>query len=362
MRKLILSILLGSTISFAFAQKSEIADAKKGWTVFQAVGNGLPLNKKISSLQEALGHATTATANEKTKDSPEAWTYRALLASSIAMVDTVNTKNVDSTINVAQTSVVEAKKLDTKGEFKDLIKSSDENITNAVKNAAFLAYQHKDLQRAYDNFYKAQIIDPNDTAMVLNASVLAKNLENYPKALELSRRLVAMNHPQTQAIYGDIINIELKNLKDTAAAIASLEEAKAKFPDNIDFITTATDMYIKRGNTEKAESSLITLVAKDPKNALYQAALGNVYLQQAYAKQNEIAKIDQVKNKAVYTKTKAERDALVDKAMPFYVKAESLDPKNLPALEGLKTIYFFKNDTKNYDIIKQKLKAAGATD
>ncbi|MET4080502.1 tetratricopeptide (TPR) repeat protein [Pedobacter sp. UYP30] len=361
MKKLILSIVFATAVSLAFAQKGEIADAKKGWNVFQAVGTNLPLDKKISSLKEALAHATTATQNDKTKDSPEAWSYKALLSSSIAIADTLDNANSDANVKIAEDAVVQAKKLDAKGEFKDLITSADENVVIAIKNAGFLAYNKKDFKRAYDNFIKAQDINPNDTAMVLNASILAKNLENYPKAIELSKRLLEMNNPQSEGIYTDIIGMELKNQKDTVAGLATLEEAKAKFPENINFITTETDIYIKKGQIDMAEKSLLKLVEKDPKNALYQAALGNVYLQQAYKKQTELGNIDQVKKKAEYTKAKTERDGLVDKAMPFYLKASELDPKNLSALDGLKTIYFFKNDTKNYEAIKKKIGEAGAT-
>ena len=361
MRKLILSVLFATTLSFAFAQKSEISEAKKGWNTFQVVGRNLPLDKKISSLKESLAHATTATQNEKTKDSPEAWAYEALLSSSIAVSDTLDDANADANVKVAENAVAEAKKLDTNGEFKDLITSADENIVIAVKNAAFIAYGKKDFKRAYDNFYKAQVINPNDTAMVLNSSLLARSLENYPKAIELSKRLLALGNTQGEGIYTDIVNMQLKNLKDTTAGLATLQEAMVKYPANVNFITNETDIYIKRGEIDKAEKSLLTLVEREPGNALFQAALGNVYLQQAYAKQNDLTNIDQQKNKAGYTKAKAERDALVDKAMPYYVKSVELDPKNLTALSGLKTIYFFKNDTKNYEETKKKIEAAGGT-
>lgn len=361
MRKLILTVLFAATIGLTFAQKSEIAAAKKGWDFFQAVGRNLPLDKKLVSLQESLGHAVLATTNEKTKDSPESWAYKALLSANIAIVDTLDNANSDTHIKLAEDAVIEAKKLDTQGEVKALIKDADDRILIAIRNAAFISYEKKEFQRSFDNFYKLQVINPNDTAMVLNASVLAKNLENYPKSIELSKRLLAMGNPQSEGIYTDIISMQLKNLKDTVAGLVTIEEAKVKFPENINFITTETDIYIKKGQNDKAEKALITLVQKDPKNDLYQAALGNVFLQQAFKKQTELGTIDQVKKKAEYLKMKTERDALVDKALPYYVKATELDAKNLNALDGLKTIYFFKNDTKNYESTKKKIQEAGGS-
>jgi cytochrome c-type biogenesis protein CcmH/NrfG len=44
--------------------------------------------------------------------------------------------------------------------------------------------------------------------------------------------------------------------------------------------------------------------------------------------------------------------------LPFYKKAYELDPKMNSALENLKTIYAFKNDTPNYEATKKLLDAA----
>ncbi|HJY11941.1 MAG TPA: hypothetical protein VJ304_04090, partial [Flavobacterium sp.] len=50
-------------------------------------------------------------------------------------------------------------------------------------------------------------------------------------------------------------------------------------------------------------------------------------------------------------------NALLDKSLPFYKKALEVDANNQGALETLKTIYAFRNDTKNYDEIKKRLDA-----
>ena len=50
-------------------------------------------------------------------------------------------------------------------------------------------------------------------------------------------------------------------------------------------------------------------------------------------------------------------NGLLDKSLPFYKKALEIDPKNAGALETLKTIYAFRNDTKNYNDVKAKLDA-----
>ena len=170
------------------------------------------------------------------------------------------------------------------------------------------------------------------------------------------KKVISLNHPEAATLYEEIVSTQLTAQKDTAAAMATITEAKAKYPENINFITSETQIYLQTGDVVKAESTLQTLVAKQPGNATFQAALGNVYLQQALKIQGDMNKIDAKKVKELNA-AKDKRDALVEKSVPFFNKALEIDPKNVGALENLKTIYTFKNDTKNYNDVKARLDA-----
>jgi len=357
MKKVLLSILLAGVGTAAFAQKSEIAEAKKAWGIYQLTGaTGADVAKKLETLNAAIKRTDAAIVHEKTKNLPEAWSYRALLTSAAALADTSNLQQADSYLKVAQEAVEKSKSLDTKGSEKENIEQAELNINNAVRNIGVLAYQKKDFKTAYEKFNQATVINPSDTGMYLNAGIAARGMEDYPKMIDSYKKVISLNHPESAALYEEIVNTQLTAQKDTAAAMASITEAKAKYPENINFITSETQIYLQKGDVEKAESTLTTLVAKQPGNATFQAALGNVYLQQALKLQGEMNKIDSKKVKETNA-AKDKRDALVEKSIPFFNKALEIDPKNIGALENLKTIYTFKNDTAKYNDIKARLDA-----
>jgi len=358
MKRVILSIILAGVTSFAFAQKSEVADAKKAWGLFQLTGQtaSTPLAKKLETLSAALAHTDKAIADEKSKIMPEAWSYRALFASSVALIDTVNAQNADANLKIATDAVEQAKKLDTKGAEKDNIALAETNISNAVRNAGIVAYNRKDFKTAYTKFVQATTINPADTSMYLNAGIAARSIGDYPGTVQQFKKVISLNSPQSKELYGEIIDITLKQQKDTTAGLALIKEATAKFPDEPSFIKTETQIYIDRGDAAKSEQMLNTLATKEPNNAVYQVLLGNIYFQQALKLQNDRNKIDAKKVKE-FNEVTAKMTGLLDKSLPYYKKALDIDPKNESALDTLKTIYAFKNDTKNYDEIKKRIDA-----
>ena len=358
MKKVVLSIILAGVVSFAFAQKSEVADAKKAWGIFQITGQSasVPLAKKIESLSAGLAHTDKAIADEKSKIMPEAWSYRALFASAAALVDTANAQNADANLKIAQDAVAQAKTVDTKGAEKENIALAETNIANAVRNAGISAYNKKDYKTAYEKFVAATVINPTDTAMYLNAGIAARNVEDYPGTITQFKKVIALNSPQSKELYSELIGIALSKQKDTVAGLALIKEAQAKFPEEADYIKTETQIYINKGDVAKSEQMLNTLAAKEPNNATYQLLLGNVYFTQALKLQADRNKIDAKKVKE-FNEVTTKMNGLLDKSLPFYKKALDIDAKNEGALETLKTIYAFRNDTKNYEEIKKRLDA-----
>jgi tetratricopeptide (TPR) repeat protein len=358
MKRVFLSILLAGAVSSAFAQKSEITAAKNDWGLFQLTSSSAstPLAKKLESLAKGLAHTDKAIADEKSKVIAEAWSYRALFASSAAILDSTSVANADKNLKIAQDAIVEAKKLDTKGSEKDNIALAETNISNAVRNGGVIAYNKKDYKTAYEKFVAATVINPNDTAMYLNAGIAARNIEDYPGMITQFKKVISLNSPQSKDLYSEVISTVLSKQKDTTAALAIIKEATAKFPENTDWIKTETQIYIDRGDAAKSEQMLVALAAKEPNNPNYQVLLGNIYFSQALKLQADRNKIDPKKVKE-FNEVTGKMNGLLDKSLPFYKKALEVDAKNQGALETLKTIYAFRNDTKNYEDIKKRLDA-----
>jgi Flp pilus assembly protein TadD len=356
MKKLILSVGIMSLSVFTYAQKSEVAEAKKSWDLFQAMNQAQTLKKNLENLTKGLGHTDLAIAHEKTKNTLEPWALRASMASAIALLDTLNAENSVAKQKIGEEAIAKAIELDKKGEQKDNIANAKINITNAIQSRAIRAYNKKDFATAFKIFTEITEKNPTDTSMFLNAGVAAKQSGNFAAAVKNYKKVVEFNVPESKNLLLEAINIELVNLKDTAAAMASIEQALNKFPDDPDFVGTQTDIYIVRGEIEKSQVSLNKLIAKEPNKAIYHFLLGETYYKQALNVQIERQKLDTKKVKE-YNALTAKMTALIDKSLPLYKKAQELDPKAVHTLEALKQVYGFKNDTKSYEEVKKLLDA-----
>jgi|GEM_PF-395002 len=409
MKKVFLSILFAGIATFANAQKNEVAEAKRLWGIFQFTmsqdpdtktkqapasgqstmppaaegsemarnrgnvgarpgaarpGGGAPatpagpkltfLEKQINSLKEGLSHTDKAVVHEKTKNSAEAWLYKALFSSSIAYLDSLNLNNALKYQADAEAAIEQTEKLDTKGEFKSDLSIATTNVRNAIVARGLRAYNNKDYNAAYNYFVEVTQKNPSDTSMYMNAGIIGKMAGKYTEAIDNFRKLVSFNVPDSKNFYVEMINIATENLKDTVKALEIVKEATAKFPDDPQLIGAETDIYINKGDIGKSQDLLQKLIAKDPNKSVYQFLMGETYYRQALLMQTERNKIDAKKVKE-YDAITAKMVALIDKALPFYQKSMELDPKFEPALEALKQIYGFKNDTANFNDVKKKL-------
>jgi len=355
MKKILFSVLLLGVASLANAQRNEIIEAQKQWNLL-ALGRDKTLAENLKTLNEGLSHTTKAIAHEKTKDQVESWSYRALFASRIALVDSLDLANSIANQKIAEEAIEKAKALDKKGTEKENIENSFLNVESAVRNRGIFAYNKKDFLGAFNAFSEVTKRNPTDTGMYVNAGVAAKEVQKYPEAISNFKKAIELGYKDHKILFMDIVNTTFSKLKDTAAGMALLEEGAVKYPEESYFVGLQTDLYIKKGDIAKSQELLTKLIAADPKNSLYQYLMGNTYFNQALAIQTERAKVD-AKNTKLFNEMTAKMTKFIDQAIPLYLKAVELDPKNANALDNLKTIYVFKNDTVKYEEVKKKLDA-----
>ena len=359
MKKILLSILIVGSATLANAQKSEVAEAKKKWNIFSLAGINQSFDKKMAALNAGLIHTDNAIANEKSKGMLEAWSYRALFASSIAITDTLSEANSLAKQKIAEQAIAQAKTLDVKGEEKDNISNAEINMRNSILMRGMKAYNNKDYAAALKGFEDVIALNPLDTAMYLNAGVTAKLLNKIPESIGYFKKVISLNSPDSKELYNEIINMNLVELKDTVSAMSLIDEALVKYPDDSSFIGTQTDVYITQGDIVKSQSSLNKLIAKDGSKAVYHYLMGDTYYKQALTIQEERKKLDTKKIKEFDALT-VKMTALIDQSLPHYKKSIELDPKFVSGLESLKQIYAFKNDNANYEDIKKQLEAIPA--
>ncbi len=369
MKKIFLSLLfVGALTASTQAQKSEVTEAKRLWTIFQisaqqgaspaAPGSPAsklsPADRQIASIKEGILHTEKAIAHDKTKENPEAWAYHSLFTSSFAFIDSLNQENSLKYQKIAENAISKTESLDKEGTFKDEIENSKLNIRNAIVLRALKAYNAEDFEKAYNHFSDVLRFTPNDTTMYMNLGLIAKMGKKYPQAIENYKKYVSFGPADASDYYVEMINISTELMKDTAQALNIVKEGLAKYPEDPGIISAETDIYIASGDIEKSQTSLSKLIAKDGNKALYHFLMGETYYKQALNMQAERNKIDSKKVKE-YEAVTAKMAQLIDKALPFYKRALELDPKFEPTLEMLKQIYGFKNDVDNFNDIKKKI-------
>lgn len=355
MKKLLLGILLVGVTSYANAQKSEINEAKKAWNLL-GITSGKTLADHLNTLNGGLARTDLAIVHEKTKDLPEAWSYRALFASRIALVDSVDFNNAKAKQKIAEEAIAKTLELDQKGTEKENIEQAKVNVENAVRNRAIYAYQKKDFATALEAFNEITTRNPSDTSMYVNAGVTAKELQNYPEVIRNFKKAIELNYPDSKVLYSEIVNITLEKLKDSVGGFELIKEAAAKFPDDAYFIGLETDHYIRKGDIVKSQEMLTKLIAKDAKNPTYHYLLGDTYYKQALAIQTQRNALD-VKKTKEFADLGVKMTKFIDQSIPYYKAALELDPKHENSLENLKIIYMFKDDKVNYEAINKRLEA-----
>ncbi|MGY0036048.1 tetratricopeptide repeat protein [Pedobacter sp. NJ-S-72] len=274
MKKVVLSMILIGAATYANAQKSEVSKAKNTWAL-ASLSNNKPLDVTLKSLEEGLKSTDNAIANEKSKDMPDAWSYRALFASKISFIDSLNVANAIAKDKIAEEAIAiaKAKELDTKGAEKENIKEAEQTLSNALRNRAIFAYNKKDYKSALQFFNDVTAKNPQDTSTFVNAGVTAKQIPDYPEMVKNFKKAIDLGSKDSESLYSEIISTTFSTVKDTVAGSALLEAAIAKYPENPYFSGMQTDLYIKQGNIAKSQESLNKLIAKDGKNASYQYML-----------------------------------------------------------------------------------------
>ena len=211
------------------------------------------------------------------------------------------------------------------------------------------------------------------------------------------------------AVYEGLFTIYSQKGQDDKAR-EYLEEGREKYPDDTSLLFASINYYLKKGELENLIDKLKLALEKEPDNVSIYTTLGNVYdnlyqravkdtaVSEATAKEyfdsakkyyNEALELDPNNalstyslgalyyNKAAvvvdemnkyasdlskkgmmkYDSLKAEMEMLFDKALPYFLKAEELDPTDQNTLIALKEIYARKNMMEKSTEYKQKLEA-----
>lgn len=345
-------IFLGAT---AFAQKGKVQSAWRSLSDYESTLSDKP---DTSYLMKANRNIDLALADESTKNQAKTHAYKARIMYYVYQYNLKQeTKNLEATVSdknaraeaaygntptkefeTACNSIETIKAVDSKY-FKSILEiikggsaasaSDDDLKLSSVamqlklesSNIAVGKYKVKQFDQAADFFYKSATLnlllaEKIDTSGFYNACISAQKAKNTPKMIEYNKKMIDQNIA-TPYNYQTIYDAKL-SVKDTAGALEYLALGRKAYPNDVYLMNKETEMFLQKGNQQKALENLQAAITKDSTNAQLHLVLGNVY--------DNLANPKGVTGKD--TTKPANYDELVMKAANHYKKAVDLRPSN----------------------------------
>lgn len=304
---------------------------------------------------------------------------------------------------------------------KDAINGIKEN-EEVVNNIGITFFQSNDYDSAYKNFNAGieayKILNANKEKSRLDLddvrndhyfyTAVAGHLTNgkydvLPILKELYQ--VKYNHPM---VYEALFTLTVD--KDEAQALKYLETGKQMAPDDSSLLFAEINYYLRAGKLDILIGKLKAAIDREPDNVSVYTTLGNVYDQlnqrernagnvaeankyfdlafdyygQALDKNpntfdamysqgalyynkaasmtnqlNELSNDFSAAGNKKYKALKDEMDGYFNEALPYFIKAENLDPKDLNTKIALKEIYARNGDFEKSDEYKKKIENMG---
>ena len=385
-KSFILAAVFTASSALVFAQKGEVANAKKNYDGFVSLKEANSMALAIPSLKTAKVSIDKAVANEKTAADPAAWTYKGLIYAEMALMDTVPATSKPLIVE-SQAAYKKAVELDKDGTNKANLDYLNSTLFGQYElNQGVRAYQTNNFVEAFSAFTNALVYRPGDTTITYYAGLSAINSKNFDAGIKNYEELTKTNFSANRQIYLDLSR--LYSMKgDTAKAISIAGEGAVKYKDAAlatqeielslmsgkqkEVITKIADQaqrdpknklypyylgiaYSTVGDVDKAEESYLKSIAIDPSFSDANINIGGVMLNKGIALYNEANKLPPSKQKE-YDAAMKNASTAFDKAFPYLQKGTELDPKSRIALENLKTYYLIKKDNAKVEEIAKKI-------
>ncbi len=233
-----------------------------------------------------------------------------------------------------------------------------------------------------------------------NAGLAAMNSGDNDMINNVMGRLLKVGYSKPN-IYEGLYKANID--ADEEKALDYLKQGREKHPENNALLTTEINYYLKAGKLEVLEDKLLLAIKNDPENkvlhlvtgSMYEKLFQNAYESKAPSSKEYYAKSEQYYNSAIaldenyfdaiysigalyFNKTtpmrkemndlpyseetrfnalKSEVTSLMDKALPYFQKADGLNANDYSTIFALKEIYARKDDLVKSNEYKTRLEA-----
>lgn len=351
MKKILLSAGLCMLVTFSFAQKKAVKDAK-----------GALNDKKFTEARDLVKPALT---NPETQNDPETWKLAGDIENKQFEEENMKSmlqkqpdeKTMYTALLATYDPYVKADELgqlpDEKGKIKNKYRKDIAAIMRANHpsfiNGGVFYNNQKEYSKAADFFQKyweipsmavfndeKEKINTNDSTFqtikyyaVICAIQASQNEDSEVKAKETQRAITLLNklisepfvanstYKESEAY--ELLASEYESVGDTTKFIEILEAGAKKFPDSKYFTPNLINQYIKRGQSDRAIAYLDKAIADSPSSAC------DMYSVKAalYAEKQDFKTADNSYSAALSTDPNCER-ALEGLAVSYILQAQNL--------------------------------------
>lgn len=268
MKKLVLSLALVATVTFAFGQKKVVKEAEKGF--------------KSGNLQTALASIDAATTNPETSGDPVTFLLKAQIQTKIFSRDSSNTMETLEAGNQALATFHKtfemggSNKTSTAGKavYADELPGIPDNLRPysliTLKNISFDKaldrYTEDDKEMSYEFFNLAGEIDKTDSTIHYNAGFLANDLGRFEDAKRHFGYLFELpTYNKTNAYYF-MVQILSTEEKNPEAAFAIVTKALVEYPNDKVLAEYEIQLLLQLNKMDEAMTQINSALANDPNN------------------------------------------------------------------------------------------------
>jgi len=268
MKKLVLSLALVATVTFAFGQKKVVKEAEKGF--------------KSGSLQTALASIDAATTNPETSGDPATFLLKAQIQTKIFSRDSSNTMETLEVGNQALATfgmtyeMGGSNKTSTTGKvvYADELPGIPDNIRPysliTLKNISFdkalERYNEDDMDMSYEFFNLAGEIDKTDSTIHYNAGFLANDLGRFEDAKRHFGYLFELPTYNKINAYYFMVQILSTEEKNPEGAFALVTKARVEYPNDKVLAEYEIQLLLQLNKMDEAMAQINDALAKDPNN------------------------------------------------------------------------------------------------
>ena len=342
MKKLVLGflslVLLAGTLQ-AQSGKKALSKARNAYRTYT-----LSPKENGDKLQEAIDAIEIATTADDTKASAKSWLTKGDIYKSIwsnfttmSVIDKDYKREIDNAALLAYESYMKAYEYAVKRDIKTAVTGIGDIQPYLVEEGAAF-YQMQDYNLAYSAFRYA--LDAHDLLLeqgkktifeeaashqdqVYYTALAALNAKKMEEAKPLFINLKDSGY-EKPAVYEALYKLELEN--DRSKALTLLEEARAKFPDDVTLLFSEINHYLADGAMDKLVGKLQTAIQKEPDNISLYTTLGSIY--------------DNLYQKAAENGESGEAKENFANALKNYEMALEKDPKFFDAVYSIGALYY----------------------